>query len=377
MKQQSICLLPTTQVLSTLLIVNFLFGSVNAQPTISSGGHKGGTGSLAQIPYAPVPSVTSNYTRIDEGKPYRSSSPPSTAVTPKFTNSVIGIKNRDSILAPMYPRYPMDDGDVLGKNKLVPKPPVPKEEFDRCTAAVRNYAVSMHDATFREAYAKACLDDKLPPEFAEIDLAAAGVRVIGTSQPFCSGVIIRPGVFLTAKHCFFNAGNGAKRYEWEQLEQGKIELVSGLAKPHRLACAMNNQDKKAPGVALCSEHISTLGFDIDADKIILNIPTLGNEFQGMKLGSLAADSELLLYAFFEGLENRHFSRISCKLISVKGKCATHLCQASGSSSGSPLVFKNSQNELLVGGIHIGKAEQSASCGLEGGEQINVGVLISD
>lgn len=364
------------------IVASCLFGSAIGQSGRTSGTYGGG----GNIPRTQSFTSTNNLWSPSQADDRRSPQESLFVIPrqpPTPINSVLQIRMPGMNDAPRYPEAGGGGHNFGGRNPQLPpgipfpSPPIVNSGFDSCTTAVRNYSVDMQDLALREAYAKACLENKLPDGLADIDLASAGIRVVGSAKPFCSGVIIRPGVFLTARHCFFNPGNGTKRYEWELLEQGKLEVVSGLARAHKLACAATDQDRKTPAVTLCSARSARTGFDIDEDKIVLNIPSLGNEFQGMRVGSPTAGSELLVYSFFEALEKRHFSKFACKLTSVKGKCALHVCQASHSSSGGPLIFKNAQNEMLVGGIHIGKAEESASCGLQGGEQVNVGVLVSE
>lgn len=253
-------------------------------------------------------------------------------------------------------------------------------ETDRrqCAKAVEAYISDRVDknSPAKPAYVRDCLADKLPTFANDAERTAVSLRRSGSStSPFCSGVIVEPGVLLTARHCLFSPDGGGATVMWTQLEAGTLEIITGETKTYRVRCAESEADKKSTQVALCAERVSRQRFDIDKDYIVLNIEGLEPGFQGMSLELPKPGTELLLYGQFDGVEGRRFSKTGCSLIEVRGRCALHRCQAGLSSSGAPMYFRGEGNTLRLAGIHVSATSDSRSCGMSGSEQFNVGVLL--
>ena len=228
----------------------------------------------------------------------------------------------------------------------------------------------------RDAYAQACLSSQLPADTEAVSNAAVALRRTGGASPFCSGVIVEPGVLLTARHCLFSPEGGGTTQYWSYLAQARLEIVTAGGAVYRVACATSDAEKKSPSVISCAARSSTSKFGVDSDFLVLNIVGLPSNFQGMKMAVPKQGSELLLFAQFEGIDGPRYSKTGCTLAEVKQRCAIHRCQAGHSSSGGPLIFRNENNELRVGGIHVGAIADSPACGMDGSEQVNAGVLLT-
>ena len=109
-----------------------------------------------------------------------------------------------------------------------------------CEDAVLRYAVNRDSEQLRKQYIANCLSQDLwsqtaqqPKDWGDVLKAAVGLSVHhedGVPDITCSGVIVQPGVLLTAKHCFFDPSLGQPLPEWDAVLRGDMELHSDLGR---------------------------------------------------------------------------------------------------------------------------------------------------
>jgi len=255
-----------------------------------------------------------------------------------------------------------------------------KKARDSCSDAATAYIpVRDEPATpQRAAYFGECLEEELPTNFADVAKASVGLTVKGSDMVFCSGVLVEPGVLVTAKHCFFDPDIPHQAHEnWDRLKNGEVELVSDLG---RLAVICRQAgDASVEAAVIGCAHKQYAAFDLEEDWVVLHVPKLAAMgFKGLKKAPAApkAGTDLLLYAHFDATSKRRFTKAGCSVRETAGNCVVHDCQADHGSSGGGLLFKGPDGQLLAGGIHLAGATNRSQCGF--GAMVtsrNVGIVL--
>jgi hypothetical protein len=284
----------------------------------------------------------------------------------------ISIRGRADMTMPVMPVWPGEGHEpvipVPGDTGKEPRGSIsPGEARDICGDAAAAYIpVREKPATpQRAAYFAACLEEQLPANLTDVAKASIGLSIRGSTTIFCSGVLVEPGVLITAKHCFFDAAvPHLEHKKWDRLKEGEVEMVSDLG---RLAVTCRQTgDTGVDATVIDCAYKQYGAFGLVDDLVVLHVPTLAaTGFKGLKKAAAApkVGAGLLLYVHFDATSNkRRFTKTGCSVRETASSCVVHDCQADHGSSGGGLLLKGPDGQLLAGGIHLAGATRKSQCG---------------